>query len=217
VGKPKGSLQILFEKGWVDMTRLSEYTIAGKKDDFGNRIEGTSLIKLLKQQSDFAVEEMLLQQHGRTLGVRVGRSPVAHLEIVGEGVEYNWGAGKIYYRSRPLKEKRTIEGFINLVKFLLSEAVLSKDRVRSFTRHARQYMLGYRAVVKQLEFQEAAADETVNEEVKESFKMLHALMKKCISLFKKKRSHRNAVDFDSSFIKGVLNKMQDWERFGEIE
>ncbi len=72
MGKPKGSLQILFERGWVDITRLSEYTISGKKDDFGNRIEGTSLSKILKQQSDFAVEETLLQQHGRTLGVRVG-------------------------------------------------------------------------------------------------------------------------------------------------
>jgi hypothetical protein len=71
VGKPKGSLQKLFERVWVDITRLSEYTISGKKNDFGNRIEGTSLTQILKQQSDFAVEETLLQQHGHTLGIRV--------------------------------------------------------------------------------------------------------------------------------------------------
>jgi hypothetical protein len=86
----------------------------------------TSLTKILKEQNDFAVEETLLQQHGHTLGVRVEQLPVAHLEIVGEGVEYDWGAGKIYYRGRPLKEKHTIEGFMTLIKFSLSEAVLSK-------------------------------------------------------------------------------------------
>jgi hypothetical protein len=124
-------------------------------------------------------------KHGHTLGVRVGRLPVAHPEIAGEGVEYDWGAGKIHYRSRPLKEKHTIEGFMELVKFSLLEAVLSKEQVRSFAQHACQYMLGYHAVIKQLEFQ-TVADVLLNEEVKhDSFKMSHALMEKCVLLLKK--------------------------------
>jgi hypothetical protein len=31
IGKAKGSLQILYERGWIDEERLSEYTISGKK------------------------------------------------------------------------------------------------------------------------------------------------------------------------------------------
>jgi hypothetical protein len=177
-------------------------------------IPNTSITEILKNQSDFATKETLLQQHGRTMGVRVGRSPVAHPEIAGEGVEYVWGAGKIYYRSRPLKEKRSLGGFMKLVKYLLSDAILSKDRVQSFARHARQYMLGYRAVASQFREDEERSSESGDDRPVDEVKMSHALMEKCVKLFKKKRTHCNAADFDSAFIRGVLKKMQKSTEFG---
>jgi hypothetical protein len=69
VGKAKGSLQILYEGGWIDASRLGDYTIAGKKDAYGQLRVDTSLKYLLKQQSDFAQEEALLQYYGNMMGV----------------------------------------------------------------------------------------------------------------------------------------------------
>jgi hypothetical protein len=78
------------------------------KNKYGVLIPNTSITEILQNQSVFVKEEILLQQHGCIMGVCVGRSPVAHPEIAGEEVEYVWGAGKIYYHSRPLKEKRSL-------------------------------------------------------------------------------------------------------------
>jgi hypothetical protein len=58
-------------------------------------------------------------------------------------VEFDWGAGKMYYRSQPIKDKQTKDLFVALVKRSLSEVVLSKERVRSFSKHAQEYMIGY--------------------------------------------------------------------------
>ena len=43
LGKAKGSLHILYERGMVDKNNLSQYTQKGKKDDFGNCMKETSL------------------------------------------------------------------------------------------------------------------------------------------------------------------------------
>jgi hypothetical protein len=74
-GKPKGMLQILFERGCIDPNRMNEYTVDGKNDEFGNWIRETSLRHLMDQLSDFQDEETLLQYHGRKLGVKVDRTP----------------------------------------------------------------------------------------------------------------------------------------------
>ncbi len=34
-GKQKGLLQVLWERGWIDMTKINEYTIDGTKDLLG--------------------------------------------------------------------------------------------------------------------------------------------------------------------------------------
>jgi hypothetical protein len=146
----------------------------------------------------------------------VGRSPIAHPEIAGEGIEYDWGAGKIYYCGQPIKDKWTLEKFLKLVKYCLSDAILLKGRVHLFVWHSRQYMLGYKAVSKQSEEQQASVEDG-GVPSGEDVKMPHALIgEKCVSLFKKKRSHQNAVDFDSAFIEGVLRKMQDSSDFSEV-
>jgi hypothetical protein len=56
-------------------------------------------------QYDFAHEETMLQYHVRKMGATVDRTPKAHCEIAGEGIEYYWGRGKSKYRGLPMKEK----------------------------------------------------------------------------------------------------------------
>ena len=46
LGKPKGSFQIFFERGWLDPSNLSKYTEKGCQDEMGMLLEDTS-IKLL--------------------------------------------------------------------------------------------------------------------------------------------------------------------------
>jgi hypothetical protein len=114
-GKAKGSLQILFERGFVDPTKIvdrdlkkvTEYTVDGRNDAFGNLLPESSLKHLMAQLSDFQDEETLMQYHGRTLGVKVDRTPKCHPEMAGEGVEYSWAGAKGFYRRLPLSKKRS--------------------------------------------------------------------------------------------------------------
>ena len=49
--KPKGMLQVLWERGWIDpdLFEMNKFTVNGKKDEKGELIEGTSLKKLIKK------------------------------------------------------------------------------------------------------------------------------------------------------------------------
>jgi hypothetical protein len=77
-GKAKGKLQMLFKRGRIDPTGMSEYTVDGRNDAFGNLIVETSLGHLMEQLSDFQDEETLKQYHGRRLGVKVDQTPKCH-------------------------------------------------------------------------------------------------------------------------------------------
>ena len=95
VGKPKGKLQILFERGFIDVSKgANYYTNKGKKDDSGLVDLDSSLDHLLSTCTDFNQEESMLQFVGRKLGISVDHSPVCHAELAGEGIEYVWGARK---------------------------------------------------------------------------------------------------------------------------
>jgi hypothetical protein len=117
-GKPKGMLQILWERGFVDPSKKKEdYTLQGKKDAFGKVNPETSLKHLMSLLTDFIEEEILLQYHGRLLKVKVVRTPKCHSpEIAGKGIEYNWGCGKGFYRRLPLSAKKTKIKFRESVK-----------------------------------------------------------------------------------------------------
>ena len=43
---------------------------------------------------DFAEEMTALQHVGKDLGVSVIISPMFHVEMAGEGIEYSWGVSK---------------------------------------------------------------------------------------------------------------------------
>jgi hypothetical protein len=45
----------------------------------------------------FLNEELLLQSYACSMGVDLGKSPIAHPEVAGEGIESDLGAGMIHY------------------------------------------------------------------------------------------------------------------------
>jgi len=98
-GHPKGMLQVLWERGFIDGSKSEKYyPLEGRKDQFGNVDPTTSVKMLMERQMDFVEEETLLQYHGRQLGVIIDRTPKCHPEMAGEGIEYNCGCAKGFYR-----------------------------------------------------------------------------------------------------------------------
>jgi hypothetical protein len=93
--------------------------------------------------TNFIEEETLLQYHGRLLGVKVEWTPKCHPEIAGAGIEYDWGVGRVYIAIY-LCCKRTKGKFCESVKeFLDSDAVLTVDHTRHFSKRTPVYMLAY--------------------------------------------------------------------------
>ena len=119
VGKPKGALQILFKRGWIDLENINKYTWKGRKDG------SYSLHTLMKRQDDFANEKTLLQLHGEKLGVTVDRTPKCHPEIASEGIEYGWAFCKLRYRGSSIALKRTKDSFRDLVRECMGKSVLN--------------------------------------------------------------------------------------------
>jgi hypothetical protein len=120
-GKAKGMLQILFERGIIDPTGMSEYTVDGRNDAFGNLITETSLRHLMEQLSDFQDEETLLQYHGRRLGVKVDQTPKCHPEMAaGEGVETIGQQQKVSIVACQYLEKDQKQNFVSLWQDVLT-------------------------------------------------------------------------------------------------
>jgi hypothetical protein len=88
-GKAKGMLQVLWERGFLDVGNLKQYTVDGQKDAFGNLQHKTSLKYLLGNCTVFEEEESMLQSVGRALGVSIDQTPKCHCELAGEGIEYS--------------------------------------------------------------------------------------------------------------------------------
>ncbi len=214
MGKPKGMLQILFERGFLD-TRgktndeiVKYYTVNGRKDDNGNEIANTSLKKIVANLPDFRNEITQLQFRATQLGVRIVCSPKYHPEIAGESIEYCWAQSKNTYRGFPLKDKRTKESFRKLVFKSISNEVLTKERVRMFSRRQRCYMLAYLAIERAKMKQEGnilSDDENIPIHLPE---MSCRLVERLVKIFKKPhKSHRNILDQEKRFINDATKWM----------
>jgi hypothetical protein len=150
-------------------------------------------------QPDFQDQETLLMFYGRQLGVTVDKTPKCHPELAaGEGIEYVWGAAKLYYQKKQLKDKRQKSVYEKLVKRSLSNQILSLQFMRQYSRRVHRYILAYRSLSKR------RADTTSTD----------VDMKLIENLIKKHKSHRSATDFDSSFIKNLL---LDMKKLGKID
>jgi hypothetical protein len=211
LGKPKGSFQVLYERGWIDITKIRKYTEKGKVNEMGILDESFSTSQLIKKQPDFIGELTLLQYYAKKMGATVDRSPKCHPEIAGEGIEYVWALAKLYYRGKPIERKRTKKKYRELVDECLSVVNLTKTRVRKCSRRAREYMLAYLAydaIKKEHEdrmtrsrVSNTAADAHPTQTDTTLDTLLHMnykLIEKSIKTFK---THRNARDFDDTFIR----------------
>jgi hypothetical protein len=193
IGKPKGIYQVLMERGWLDPNNLHQYTMNGQKDEYGIIRPETSLKHILRSCRDFQEEESLLRYIGQKLGVLVDRTPKCHCELAGEGIEYSWRCAKNYYRNLPIKEKKSKELFKESVRKCLDcTTVLNIERIRSFSRRARQYTIAYYTL--QLQEQQQHDSFLANAKIE--------------SMVKDFKTHRCALDFDSAFIKSVITKKE---------
>ncbi len=105
-GKPKGLLQVLWERGLIDGTNLKDYSLTGTKDDFGAVNNRTGLRHIMGMCFDFLNEEGMLQHIAKNLGVTLLLTPKCHAELAGEGVEYVWACAKGAYRNSTEERKR---------------------------------------------------------------------------------------------------------------
>ena len=139
VGKAKGALQVLFERGWIDPDNICKYTGKGVKhtDVLCTKLDDNpySINALMQKQDDFWSEMTLLQYHASKLGVALERSPKCHPEIAGEGIEYGWALSKMNYQRSPMSEKNNKESFRKLVKKCTdNKSVLNIKRMRCCSR-----------------------------------------------------------------------------------
>jgi hypothetical protein len=142
-GKQKGLLQVLWERWWIDESKLDEYKLI-KRDDKGIVVD-ESLEVMLASCLDFADEITELQAKGEEMVLRVIPSTKFHAETAGEGIEYLWGVGKGWYSLKPLELKRKKASFVlQLVHNVLDpELAMTKKRVWSFSKRARAYICAY--------------------------------------------------------------------------
>jgi hypothetical protein len=187
---------------WIHRWKnLNQYTVTGRKDEMCILQPETSLKFLLGNCLDFEEEESLLQSKGRILRAKIDSTPKCHCELAGERIEYSWGCAKNFFRQQPLKDKRKKENFHNTVRKCMSEDTLSWERVRKFSRKARQYILAYQAL-HSLEENGEQQPSTTSGDAHQITPM------KIESLVKDFKTHRCALDFDKGFIKTVITKKE---------
>ena len=157
VGQPKGLLQVLWERGLIDHQKYDsgEYSLNGKahqKDEDGNILPTFNpylLRDLMEKFSDFQDEPTEMEQLMTDLSstssdipnAKILTSPKFHCEIAGEGIEYNWGLTKLYYRKIPLEDKISKSKFNEVVKTSIKHVTVKNSLL--FAAKARRYMLAY--------------------------------------------------------------------------
>jgi hypothetical protein len=141
-GREKGMLQVLWEHGWIDVNKLSEYKLL-LQDDLGFIKKDYSLSVLMGTCTDFANEKSQLEFVCQSLGVEALITTKYHAEYGGKGIEYSWGEFKAVYRRYPLASKKGKDNFNKLIVKCISWDLLTTDRIWKFSRRACSYMLTY--------------------------------------------------------------------------
>ena len=184
----KGILQVLWERGFIDETKLSLYKLLAKDKD-GVIIPEYSLIHLMETCTDFANEVSQLEHVCERIGAKALITTKFHAEMAGEGIEYAWGFSKALYRRYPLSIKKGKENFDKLVTKCLSRDTITRDIVRKFSARARRYMVTYQS----LDMMKKDGTDPLGEGHQISHQRIENMMKMI-------KSHRAALDFDKEFI-----------------
>lgn len=162
-------MQVAYERGLLSPQEIQN-AMARKRG-------GPNLVELrlrVASLEDFSGELCLLERLIISRGHILIKSPPAHPEIAGVGIEYHWGAAKRCYRRRCKKDSKLLKGNVQLC---LSTLVLTPERIRRFARRTRDHMRGY------LLLRDDPANNT------------HS---KCEQFRQKSHTHRCVLDQDSS-------------------
>jgi hypothetical protein len=158
---------------------------------------------------DFEGQETMLQLKATKMGVFMDRTPKCHCELAGEGIEYAWGCAKNHFRRQPLKDKRGKENFRRTVRACFSRDVVTAERIRLFSQRARAYMLAYHKIWQQQQLTTTSPTS--------DFDNTTASPVKVEKMLKEFKTHRCAMDFDSSFCKAVFLDDAHHDREGDTE
>ncbi len=196
VGKGKGLLQVLWERGFIDESKVKNYKVKVLDED-GNVVPTFSLEYMMANCPDFVNEMSQLEYVCQQLGTKTIITTKYHAEFAGEGIEYSWGYSKSLYRRSPLKMKRGKEQFDKLVSYCISRETMTRELVRRFSKRARQYMLSYQALDLQAQRNHSGTTNDCNQSISyQQIEKMKAMLK----------SHRAAIDFDNKFImKAVMD------------
>mmetsp|Transcript_24742 Transcript_24742/g.40115 ORF Transcript_24742/g.40115 Transcript_24742/m.40115 type:complete len:503 (+) Transcript_24742:505-2013(+) len=188
IGMSKGKFQILLERGFInpDRSTWKKYTLEGTRDERGQINNRYCLNHLMGLLPDFENEKTLLHHHGEALGCIIYNSPKCTPEIAGEGIEYDWGVSKLYYKAQDVDRKRKRTNFEALVSEAIGETVLSLDTVRRNAKRAREFMISYYELEK-------------NDE-----KTAPSDLKK---MMKTRRAHSSVIDMDKGFMSNRLKSI----------
>ena len=200
-GQPKGLLQVLWERGWIDEGNLEKYTMDPATDADGEVLDGAeewSLRVLMASCLDFAEEVTALQHVGNELGVSVIISPKFHAELAGEGIEYSWGVTKGIYRRKPLISKRSKAAFKGLVMECTSRDILRTATVRKLSRRARAYICAYYSLYE-------SKKNNNHDDTTSTTTLTLPLIERIVKAFK---THRAALDFDAGFVNGFVHSLE---------
>ena len=111
-------------------------------------------------------------------------SPKCHPELAGHGIEYYWGASKMYFRRNNDLNSKT---FLTRVKASLDAITRVKASLDAVTlRHVHLFERRARAY-------RACLSDPAND--------TFALLEKAL---KTRKAHRNAHDFDGAFIRNTM-------------
>jgi len=145
LGQPKGLKQVLWVRGWLDVSQLPMYKNICVNDN-GEELHDLSIIQIMESCLDFANELTQIEYVVQNLdSSSVLITTKYHAELAGEGCEYTWGVAKSRFRRIKMSEKlnkKTKEDFVaNVKKCLSTEKSLCPYNIRRFSRRERSYML----------------------------------------------------------------------------
>ena len=194
IGQPKGMLQVLWERGFINTKKLSLYTEKGKQDhkDSEGKLypeyKQFSLTHLMHECDDFVHEPSAMEKMMNDLctkkqdlpNLKLFLTPKYHCEMAGEGVEYDWAICKKHYRNIPLPAKVTKENFHNCVRSAIKSVTI--HNTRKFSAKSRWYMITYSNIKDELTYSNI-----------ENF-------------VKKIKTHRDVSKIDTSYIDEVWKK-----------
>ena len=192
-------LQVLWEWGWINVNRLSEYKMM-LQDGAGFIIKDCSLSILMGSCTDFANKKLQLEYVCQSLGVEALITTKNHAKYAGEGIEYSWGASKVVYRRYLLACKKGKANFDSFIAKCILRDLLTTDRICKLSRRAHSYMLTYSS----LQF---IHKDKGQKQVMTNNTFTHTKIKNMKKILK---SHCAALDFDQGFIITSVSASSDF-------